>query len=125
MNFEMMSGLSVPGGVTSSGVTSNQLLGIGIGAPHSAGSLNGNGGGNGGGNVSGNGSANGTWHPMSAPHDDFLLPAKDHRHHNLSPAQERPKKEDALPRNADRRRSTMGGSGGSYTTASSRRTSQL
>ena len=81
MNFEMMSGLSTPGGgmggavgCSSSGVTSSQLLGIGIGAPHSAGSLNGGGGGGGG---NGGGSA-GTWHPMSAPHDEFLMPSKDH-----------------------------------------------
>ena len=106
MNFEMMSGLSTPGGMgamgcSSSGVTSSQLLGIGIGAPHSAGSLNGGGGGS-----NGSGSA-GTWHPMSAPHDEFLMPSKDHG---------------APPRNvdrtSDRRRSSASSS--SY----SRRTSQ-
>ena len=108
MNFEMMSGLSTPGGMgsmgcSSSGVTSSQLLGIGIGAPHSAGSLNGGGGSNGGGSA-------GTWHPMSAPHDDFLLPSsKDHG---------------APPRNVDRSSGSRRSGTSNYSSSRSGRTSQ-
>jgi hypothetical protein len=96
MNFELMSGLPMPlgaqqGGGSAGGAASSQLLGSGLPpAPHSAGSLNGHGGsgsggghgdGGGGGGGGGGGSSacgrGGTYFPMSAPHEDFLRPARE------------------------------------------------
>ena len=102
MNFEMMSGLSMPlgGGASSSaGAPSSHQLGIGS-VPHSAGSLNGHGrpgsgsGHGGGGSCSGGGShggggGGGTYFPMSAPHEGFMLPTREQqrRGHEPDPVQ--------------------------------------
>ena len=75
MNFEMMSGLSMPVGPSIGSVGPP----AGLSAPHSAGALGGS---------SASPSA-AEWHPMSASHDEFFLPSS--------------KGESSLPRNPGRR----------------------
>jgi len=71
MNFEMMSGLSMPLG--GAGPPASVM-------PHSAGAaLNGG----------GVGPASGEWHPMNAPHDDFFLPSSKQRHDDAPPRNNR------------------------------------
>ena len=64
MNFEMMSGLSMPVGPSIGSVGPAG----GLSAPHSAGAL--------GSNASPAAGHREEWHPMSASHDEFFLPSK-------------------------------------------------